>query len=58
MICQIRAASFRGLRGVTCIAVIADEAAYWFTEADANINNDAEILDAVRPQLGDDGRAV
>ena len=29
---EVRAAAFRRLRGPTYIAVVADEAAYWFTE--------------------------
>jgi hypothetical protein len=53
---QIRAASFRGLRGVTCVAVIGDEIAYWFAEGQtANVNTDAEILDAIRPSLATTG---
>ena len=46
---EVRAASFRRLRGVTCVAVIATEAAFWQTEDSTNI--DAEILNAVRPSL-------
>jgi hypothetical protein len=29
---EVRPASFRGLRGVTCVAVVADEIAFWFSE--------------------------
>ena len=46
---EVRAASFRRLRGVTCVAVIATEAAFWQTEESSNI--DVEILNAVRPSL-------
>jgi hypothetical protein len=46
----IRAASYRGLRGLTSIAVIADEISYWFDEASSS-NPDSMILDAVRPTL-------
>jgi hypothetical protein len=46
---EVRAASFRRLRGVTCVAVIATEAAYWRSEDGAN--TDSEILNAVRPSL-------
>jgi hypothetical protein len=46
---EVRAASFRGLRGVTCVAVVADEAAFW--PADESANADTEILNAVRPAL-------
>jgi phage terminase large subunit-like protein len=49
---EIRAASFRGLRGVTCIACICDEIATWFTEADNSANSDTEILDVIRPAMG------
>ena len=44
-----RAASFRRLRGQTCVAVIADEAAFW--HSDESSNPDVEILNAVRPSL-------
>jgi hypothetical protein len=47
---DVRAASFRRLRGVTCVAVIATEAAYWQTD-EASDNADIEILNAVRPSL-------
>jgi hypothetical protein len=46
---EIRAASFRGLRGMTCVAVIADEACFW--PSDESANADVEILNAVRPAL-------
>ncbi|MBR1270451.1 hypothetical protein JQ629_23530 [Bradyrhizobium sp. AUGA SZCCT0222] len=46
---EVRAASFRGLRGVTAVAVIADEAAFWAVEG--SVNPDSEILNAVRPSL-------
>jgi len=48
---EIRSASFRGLRGVTCVAVVCDEVCFWFTNEDA-ANSDVEILGAVRPALG------
>jgi phage terminase large subunit-like protein len=44
---EVRAASFRRLRGPTYVAVIADEAAYWYTD-EFSSNTDAEILNAVR----------
>jgi hypothetical protein len=50
---EVRAASFRRLRGVTCVAVIATEAAFWQTEDSTNV--DAEILNAVRPSLATTG---
>ena len=46
---EIRAASFRGLRGVTCVCAIADEISFWFD--DQSSNPDREILDAIRPSL-------
>lgn len=50
---EVRAASFRRLRGVTCVAVIASEAAFWMDETSANA--DVEILNAVRPTLATTG---
>jgi len=52
---EVRAASFRRLRGPTYVAVIADEAAYWYADDGASLNPDAEILNAVRPGLGTTG---
>ena len=46
---QVRALSFRSLRGATNIAVIADEVAYW--RSDESANPDAEIIGALRPSL-------
>ena len=46
---EVRAASFRRLRGPTYIAVIADESAFWLNENSAN--PDVEIINAVRPGL-------
>ena len=48
---EVRAASFRNLRGVTAVAVVADEAAFWFDEASGSTNTDSAILDALRPAL-------
>jgi hypothetical protein len=47
---EVRAASFRRLRGVTSLAVIATEAAFWQTDEGSG-NPDSEILNAVRPSL-------
>ena len=47
---EVRAASFRRLRGLTAVAVIADEAAFWFS-AETSQNADTEILAACRPAL-------
>ena len=47
---EVRAASFRRLRGPTYVAVIADEAAFWYSD-EFSANADVEILNAVRPGL-------
>jgi hypothetical protein len=52
---EIRAASFRGLRGVTCVAVVADEIAFWFDVEGGSANPDSAILDAIRPALATTG---
>lgn len=46
---EVRAASFRKLRGMTAIAIIATEIAFWMSEDSAN--PDFEILNAARPTL-------
>ncbi len=51
VVLEVRPASFRALRGVTCLACIADEAAFWYDEGDNSRNPLSEILDAVRPGL-------
>jgi hypothetical protein len=48
---EVRSASFRGVRGVTAIAVVGDEAAFWYSEETGSSNPDSAILDAVRPAL-------
>jgi hypothetical protein len=50
---QVRPASFRTIRGITCIAVIADEIAFW--RSDDSANPDKEILKALRPSLATTG---
>ncbi len=45
----VRSANFRRLRGMTCVAVLADEAAFW--HSDDSANPDTEILAAARPTL-------
>jgi hypothetical protein len=47
---EVRSASFRRLRGPTYVAVIADEAAFWYSD-EFSSNADTEILNAVRPGL-------
>jgi hypothetical protein len=51
---EVRAASFRRLRGHTFAAVVADEAAFYFAD-EASANPDTEILAAVRPGLATTG---
>jgi len=51
----VRAASFRGLRGLTNVCVIADEASFWYDEQSGSANSDEEILNAVRPSLATTG---
>jgi hypothetical protein len=50
IVIAVRAASFRSVRGLTCVAAVADEIAFWQAE-DASANPDVEILRAVRPTL-------
>jgi len=52
---EIRAASFRGLRGVTCVAIVADEICFWYSDETGSANPDSAILDAVRPSLATTG---
>jgi hypothetical protein len=47
---EVRAASFRRLRGPSFVVVVADESAYWHTD-EISANPDTEILNAVRPGL-------
>ena len=46
---EVRSASFRRIRGMTCVAVLADECAFW--HSDESANPDSEILNAARPAL-------
>ena len=46
---EVRATSFRSLRGPTLIAVLCDEISFWRSEDSAN--PDTEIITAVRPGL-------
>jgi hypothetical protein len=48
---EVRPASFRGLRGITAVAVVADEIAFWYSEDSSSANPDTEILAALRPAL-------
>jgi hypothetical protein len=50
---EVRAASFRRLRGPTLVAVVLDELAFFMSDESAN--PDIEIINAVRPALGTTG---
>ncbi len=50
---QVRPASYRTIRGITAIAAIADEIAFW--QSDNSANPDKEILAALRPALATTG---
>lgn len=45
----VRPANFRTIRGITAVAAICDEVAFWMIEG--SVNPDAEILNALRPAL-------
>src|SRR5262245_12389543 len=47
---EVRAASFRRLRGMTCLAAIADEIAFWLAD-EQSANPDVEIVNAIKPAL-------
>ncbi|RVA87179.1 hypothetical protein EN925_22650, partial [Mesorhizobium sp. M7A.F.Ca.US.006.04.2.1] len=47
---EVRAATWRGLRGVTSIGAIFDELAFFQSE-EYSANTDKEILNAIRPSL-------
>jgi hypothetical protein len=51
---EVRAASFRRLRGPTYIGCICDEASFWFSD-ELSANADVEIVNAVRPGLSTTG---
>jgi hypothetical protein len=51
---EVRAASFRRLRGATAVAIIGDETCFWATD-DTSANPDTEILQAARPMLATTG---
>ena len=53
---EVRASSFRRLRGLTCAAIICDEAAYWLPDdISANPHGNSHRMSA---HAGDNGRAV
>lgn len=50
---QVRPASYRTIRGITAVAAICDEIAFW--RSDDSANPDREILKALRPSLATTG---
>jgi hypothetical protein len=51
VVVEVRAASFRRLRGLTALAVVADECAFWMADGGDSSNPDSEIIQSVRPML-------
>lgn len=51
---EIKSASASGIRGISAVAILADEAAHWVTDS-ASANADTEILNAARPALATTG---
>lgn len=49
---EVRAASQKGVRGVTAVAIIADELAFWPIEG---VNTGTDVLNALRPSLATTG---
>src|SRR4029079_17319341 len=49
---EVRPASFRGLRGVTAVGILADEAAFFYADG---ANADAETIIAAGPSLATTG---
>ena len=52
---QVRPASYRTIRGITSIAVIAEECSMWQSDEFGSRNADKEILNAVKPSLATTG---
>jgi hypothetical protein len=52
---EIRPASYRGLRGMTSVAIVADECSVWYSEETGSSNADTAILNSVRPTLATTG---
>jgi len=50
---EVRPASYRTIRGVTAVAAVCDEIAFW--RSDDSANPDKEILKALRPALATTG---
>jgi hypothetical protein len=54
VVVEVRAASFRRLRGITAVGIVASEVAFWFDD-ETSSNPADEILAAVRPALSTTG---
>jgi hypothetical protein len=54
VIVEVRAASYRRLRGITAVAIVASEIAFWHDD-ETSSNPAEEILAAVRPALSTTG---
>lgn len=52
---EVRSASFRRIRGVTAVCIIASEVAFFYDSETGSTNADTEILNAVRPTLATTG---
>ncbi len=48
---EVRAASYRNIRGLTAISIIGDEAAFWYDDASGSSNSDVAIIGAAKPSL-------
>lgn len=53
---EITTASFRTIRGYTCIGACCDEIAFW--QSDESLNPDSEILAALRPAMATQPEAI
>ncbi len=47
---EVHTASYRTVRGYTCVGVVCDEVAFWRTD-DGSANPDTEVLAALRPSM-------
>lgn len=47
---EVHTASYRTVRGYTCVGVVCDEIAFWHTD-DGAANPDSEVLAALRPAM-------
>ena len=56
IVLEVRSASFRRIRGLTCVAVLGDEVAFWMS--DDLVNPDIEILNAATTGPGNNPRAA